>query len=176
MRQCAAQHLSLIGIALNILRSASPSPTRPFACSQVDPPRLLLNRPDMLILSMTMDRTDVIDGYGKLTNFRSVGRDAQEALRERAVYLVLHEAMTQGEAARATRRRFRTGWQSTRKKSRSFISRPMRRNTIRVPRPARTSSPPPPRSIQRRPGRVGHTSTQSTCATPLEVCCMVLGY
>jgi hypothetical protein len=55
---------SLIGIALNILKSASPSPTRPFACSQVDPPRLLLNRPDMLILSMTMDRTDVIDGYG----------------------------------------------------------------------------------------------------------------
>jgi hypothetical protein len=55
---------SLIGIALNILKSAPPSPTRPFACSQVDPPRLLLNRPDMLILSMTMDRTDVIDGYG----------------------------------------------------------------------------------------------------------------
>ena len=55
---------SLIGIALNILKSTSPSPTRPFACSQVDPPRLLLNRPDMLILSMTMDRTDVIDGYG----------------------------------------------------------------------------------------------------------------
>ena len=55
---------SLIGIALNILKSAPPSPTRPFACSQVDPPRLLLNRPDMVILSMTMDRTDVIDGYG----------------------------------------------------------------------------------------------------------------
>jgi predicted transposase YbfD/YdcC len=55
---------SLIGIALNILKSASPSPTRPFACSQVDPPRLLLDRPDMLILSMTMDRTHVIDGHG----------------------------------------------------------------------------------------------------------------
>ena len=33
--------------------------------------------------------------------FRSIGPDAQEALRERAVYLVLHEGMTQGETARA---------------------------------------------------------------------------
>lgn len=36
----------------------------------------------------------------KRKDFRSIGRDAQEALRERAVYLVLHEGMTQGEAAR----------------------------------------------------------------------------
>lgn len=35
------------------------------------------------------------------TDFRSIGRKAQEALRERAVYLVLHEGMRQGEAARA---------------------------------------------------------------------------
>ena len=35
------------------------------------------------------------------TDFRSLGRKAQEALRERAVYLVLHEGMRQGEAARA---------------------------------------------------------------------------
>jgi len=32
-------------------------------------------------------------------DFRSIGRDAQEALRERAVYLVLHEGKTQAEAA-----------------------------------------------------------------------------
>ncbi|MGO9684382.1 MAG: IS630 family transposase [Beijerinckiaceae bacterium] len=32
-------------------------------------------------------------------DFRSIGRDAQEALRERAVYLVVHEGKTQGEAA-----------------------------------------------------------------------------
>src|SRR5271155_979717 len=35
------------------------------------------------------------------TDFRSIGRKAQEALRERAVYLVLHEGMKQGQAARA---------------------------------------------------------------------------
>ncbi len=35
------------------------------------------------------------------TDFRSIGWKAQEALRERAVYLVLHEGMRQGEAARA---------------------------------------------------------------------------
>lgn len=35
------------------------------------------------------------------TDFRSIGRDAQEALRKRAVHLVLHEGLTQGEAARA---------------------------------------------------------------------------
>jgi transposase len=34
-------------------------------------------------------------------DFRSIGRNAQEALRERAVYLVVNEEMTQGEAARA---------------------------------------------------------------------------
>lgn len=33
-------------------------------------------------------------------DFRRIGRDAQEALRERAVYLVLREAKTQAEAAR----------------------------------------------------------------------------
>ncbi len=32
-------------------------------------------------------------------DFRSIGRDAQEALRERAVYLVLREGKTQAEAA-----------------------------------------------------------------------------
>jgi transposase len=32
-------------------------------------------------------------------DFRGIGRDAQEALRERAVYLVLHESKTQAEAA-----------------------------------------------------------------------------
>ena len=32
-------------------------------------------------------------------DFRRIGRDAQEALRERAVYLVLREAKTQAEAA-----------------------------------------------------------------------------
>lgn len=32
-------------------------------------------------------------------DFRSIGRDAQEGLRERAVYLVLHEGRTQAEAA-----------------------------------------------------------------------------
>ncbi len=32
-------------------------------------------------------------------DFRSIGRDAKVALRERAVYLVLHEGMTQAEAA-----------------------------------------------------------------------------
>jgi transposase len=34
------------------------------------------------------------------TDFRSIGREAQEALRKRAVHLVLDEGMTQGEAAR----------------------------------------------------------------------------
>ena len=34
-------------------------------------------------------------------DFRSLGRDAQEALRERGVYLVLHEGMTQEQAADA---------------------------------------------------------------------------
>jgi hypothetical protein len=48
---------------LSTLKFASPSPTRPFACSQVDPPPLLPIRPDILILSMTMDRIYVIDGY-----------------------------------------------------------------------------------------------------------------
>ena len=33
-------------------------------------------------------------------DFRSIGRDAQEALRERAVYVVLHEGKTQTEAAK----------------------------------------------------------------------------
>ena len=32
-------------------------------------------------------------------DFRRIGRDAQEALRERAVYRVLHEGKTQAEAA-----------------------------------------------------------------------------
>jgi len=32
-------------------------------------------------------------------DFRSIGRDAQEALRERAVYLVVQEGKTQAEAA-----------------------------------------------------------------------------
>ncbi len=32
-------------------------------------------------------------------DFRSIGRDAQEALRERAVYLGLREGKTQAEAA-----------------------------------------------------------------------------
>lgn len=34
-------------------------------------------------------------------DFRGLGRDAQEALRERGVYLVLHEGLTQGQAASA---------------------------------------------------------------------------
>jgi len=38
------------------------------------------------------------------TDFRSIGRGAREALRERAVYLVLHDGMTQGEAAAAVGR------------------------------------------------------------------------
>jgi len=37
----------------------------------------------------------------KQKDFRSIGRDAQEVLRERAVYLVLHEGKTQDEASRA---------------------------------------------------------------------------
>src|SRR6516165_8371947 len=32
-------------------------------------------------------------------DFRSIGRDAQEALRERAVYLIVREGKTQAEAA-----------------------------------------------------------------------------
>ncbi|MGI8569734.1 MAG: hypothetical protein ACR2KT_12035 [Methylocella sp.] len=32
-------------------------------------------------------------------DFRGIGRDAQEALRKRAVYLVLHGSRTQAEAA-----------------------------------------------------------------------------
>ena len=35
----------------------------------------------------------------KRKDFRSIGRDSQVALRERAVYLVLHERKTQAEAA-----------------------------------------------------------------------------
>jgi len=35
----------------------------------------------------------------KRKDFRSIGRDAHVALRERAVYLVLHEGKTQAEAA-----------------------------------------------------------------------------
>src|SRR3954468_9125286 len=34
-------------------------------------------------------------------DFRGLGRQAQEALRRRALYLVEHEGMTQAEAARA---------------------------------------------------------------------------
>lgn len=34
-------------------------------------------------------------------DFRGLGRDAQEALRERGVFLVLHEGLTQGQAAAA---------------------------------------------------------------------------
>jgi hypothetical protein len=35
----------------------------------------------------------------KRKDFRSIGRDAKVALRERAVYLVLHDDKTQAEAA-----------------------------------------------------------------------------
>jgi transposase len=37
----------------------------------------------------------------KQRDFRRLGRDAQEALRERGVYLVVHEGLTQGQAADA---------------------------------------------------------------------------
>ncbi|MDQ6703342.1 MAG: hypothetical protein M3Z96_09700 [Pseudomonadota bacterium] len=37
----------------------------------------------------------------KRQDFRGIGRDAQVAPRERAVYLVLHEGKTQAEAAYA---------------------------------------------------------------------------
>ena len=40
-------------------------------------------------------------GVKKRKDFRSIGRDAHVALRERAVYLVLHEGKTQAEAASA---------------------------------------------------------------------------
>ena len=43
-------------------------------------------------------------------DFRSIGRDAQVALRQRAVHLVLHEGMKQGQAARAKREKAVIYW------------------------------------------------------------------
>jgi hypothetical protein len=36
-------------------------------------------------------------------DFRGIGREAQEALHEPAVYLLLHEGTTQGKAAQGKR-------------------------------------------------------------------------